>query len=69
MTKNFKYFDKDTLISHVGKNPKDNYGIPAPPVYRTSTILSSDMNAYRNKTSKYTYGRNCLLYTSDAADE
>ncbi|MDG1982228.1 MAG: PLP-dependent transferase, partial [Alphaproteobacteria bacterium] len=48
----------DTLISHLGKDPDQNHGIPAPPLYRTSTILSSNMHAYRNKTGKYTYGRN-----------
>ena len=48
----------NTLTAHTGKNPSENYGIPAPPLYRTSTILSSNMHAYRNKTGKYTYGRN-----------
>ena len=58
MKKGFKSFKVETLTSHSGKNPDENYGIPAPPLYRTSTILSSNMNAYRNKTGKYTYGRN-----------
>ena len=58
MKKGFKSFKIETLTSHSGKNPDENFGIPAPPLYRTSTILSSNMNAYRNKTGKYTYGRN-----------
>jgi cystathionine beta-lyase len=48
----------NTLTAHTGKNASENHGIPAPPLYRTSTILSSNMHAYRNKTGKYTYGRN-----------
>ena len=58
MAKNFENLNKDTLIAHSGKNPIENHGIPAPPVYRTSTILSPNMNSYRNKSGKYTYGRN-----------
>ena len=46
------------MTAHIGKKSSENHGIPAPPLYRTSTILSSNMNAYRNKTGKYTYGRN-----------
>ncbi len=58
MNKNLKKFNIDTLSSHAGKNPFENHGIPAPPLYRTSTILSSNMNNYRNRKGKYTYGRN-----------
>ena len=58
MKKGFKSFKIETLTSHSGKNPDENFGIPAPPLYRTSTILSSNMNAYRNKIGKYSYGRN-----------
>jgi cysteine-S-conjugate beta-lyase len=58
MAKNFNKLNTDTLIAHLGKDPDQNHGIPAPPLYRTSTILSSNMHAYRNKTGKYTYGRN-----------
>ena len=58
MAKNLNKLNMDTLISHLGKDPDQNHGIPAPPLYRTSTILSSNMHAYRNKTGKYTYGRN-----------
>ena len=58
MAKNFNKLNTDTLIAHLGKDPDQNHGIPTPPLYRTSTILSSNMHAYRNKTGKYTYGRN-----------
>ena len=58
MTSKNKKSSTHTLIAHTGKNAHENFGIPAPPLYRTSTILSSNMNAYRNKTGKYTYGRN-----------
>ena len=58
MTSKNKKLSTNTLIAHTGKNANENFGIPAPPLYRTSTILSSNMNAYRNKTGKYTYGRN-----------
>ena len=58
MNKDLKKYNLNTLTAHTGKNPSENHGIPAPPLYRTSTILSSNMNNYRNRTGKYTYGRN-----------
>ena len=58
MKKNLGKSNVETLTAHSGKNPSENHGIPAPPLYRTSTILSSNMNNYRNRTGKYTYGRN-----------
>ena len=58
MKKNPNKFKTETITSHSGKNPDENYGIPAPPLYRTSTILSPNMKTYRNKNRKYTYGRN-----------
>ena len=56
--KNLKNYNTETITSHSGKNPSENHGIPAPPLYRTSTILSPKMDNYRNRTGKYTYGRN-----------
>ena len=56
--KDLKKFNTETITGHSGKNPTENHGIPAPPLYRTSTILSSNMKNYRNRTGKYTYGRN-----------
>ena len=58
MKKNLKNFGIETVTSHSGKNPTANHGIPAPPLYRTSTILSTKMDDYKNKVGKYTYGRN-----------
>ena len=58
MKKRLENFKTETLTSHLGKNADENHGIPAPPLYRTSTILSPDMQTYRNKSGKYTYGRN-----------
>ena len=65
MKKNLRKLNIETLTAHSGKNPSENHGIPAPPLYRTSTILSSNMKNYRNRTGKYTYGRNGTP-TSDA---
>jgi len=53
-----KNLNTETLTSHVGKNPEENHGIPSPPIYRTSTILNSTMESYKNRDMKYTYGRN-----------
>jgi len=58
MKNTLRNFKTETLTSHSGKNPDENHGIPAPPLYRTSTILSPNMQTYRNKSGKYTYGRN-----------
>ena len=58
MKKNLKNYNTETITSHSGKNPTENHGIPAPPLYRTSTILSPKMDNYRNRSGKYTYGRN-----------
>ena len=58
MKKNLKNYNTETITSHSGKNPSENHGIPAPPLYRTSTILSPKMDNYRNRSGKYTYGRN-----------
>ena len=48
----------DTELGHLGLSPKTNFGIPNPPIYRTSTILSSSMAQHRGDLpKKYTYGR------------
>ena len=41
MTLEKKKLSTQTLIAHTGKNAHENFGIPAPPLYRTSTILIS----------------------------
>jgi len=49
----------DTRLGHLGLDPMSNYGIPNPPIYRTSTILSSSFAQHRGELPKpYTYGRN-----------
>ena len=48
----------DTRLQHLGLSPDDNFGIPNPPIYRTSTILSSSMAQHRQETPKpFNYGR------------
>ena len=48
----------DTKLGHLGLSPEMNFGIPNPPIYRTSTILSSSMAQHRGDLPKaYTYGR------------
>ncbi len=68
----------DTIAAHAGLKPEENHGIVNPPVYHASTILSSSMKDYKDRTGKkYTYGRNgtptsealekaiCDLYDAD----
>ena len=48
----------DTELGHLGLSPDTNFGIPNPPIYRTSTILSSSMAQHRGDLPKaYDYGR------------
>ena len=48
----------DTELGHLGLSPNENFGIPNPPIYSTSTILSSSMAHHRGDSPKpYTYGR------------
>ena len=57
--KSKKKYDVNTIATHSGLNPSENYGIVNPPVYHASTILSPTMKEYKNRTNKrYTYGRN-----------
>ena len=57
MNKDCKHID--TRLAHLGLDPISNYGIPNPPIYRTSTILSSSFAQHRGELPKpYTYGRN-----------
>lgn len=56
MKRNSKHID--TRLGHLGLDPFDNYGIPNPPIYRTSTILSSSFAQHRGEEAKpYSYGR------------
>ena len=48
----------DTKLGPLGLSPDTNFGIPNPPIYRTSTILSSSMAQHRGELPKaYDYGR------------
>ena len=48
----------DTKLGHLGLSADANFGIPNPPIYRTSTILSSSMAQHRGERPKtYKYGR------------
>ena len=48
----------ETKLAHLGLSPKENFGIPNPPIYRTSTILSDTLAQHRGeKTKKFSYGR------------
>jgi len=42
-------YRKDTLLTHVGRNPQANYGVVNPPVYHASTILSKNMAEWEGK--------------------
>ena len=49
----------ETIAAHAGLKPEENHGIVNPPVYHASTILSSSMKNYKDRSKKkYTYGRN-----------
>lgn len=47
----------DTISTHAGLHPKENNGIPNPPVYHTSTIIMPSLEDYRLQRGKYLYGR------------
>ena len=54
-----KFQKIETIAAHAGLKPEENHGIVNPPVYHASTILSSSMKNYKDRTGKkYTYGRN-----------
>jgi cysteine-S-conjugate beta-lyase len=42
-------YRKDTLLTHVGRNPEANHGVVNPPVYHASTILSKNMAEWEAK--------------------
>ncbi|MGH6884322.1 MAG: cystathionine beta-lyase [Hypericibacter sp.] len=53
----------DTILTHVGNRPRDNFGVVNPPVYHASTILFPtvatlrEAEASRARFSMVTYGR------------
>ena len=73
-------FEKTTILATTSINPSGNHGIPNPPIYRASTILSERMAQYRGEEpSEFDYGRVgtptsqafeqaiCALYEADDA--
>ena len=59
----------ETKLAHIGLSPTENFGIPNPPIYRTSTILSESLAQHRGEIpKKYNYGRTGTP-TSRAFDE
>ena len=55
---NHSNFDKKTTLVTTSLAPHDNHGIPNPPIYRASTIISERMAQYRGEEpSEYDYGR------------
>ena len=59
----------ETKLARLGLSSKENFGIPNPPIYRTSTILSESFAQHRGEIpKKYTYGRTGTP-TSRAFDE
>ena len=51
----------DTLLTHAGRAPEENFGIVNPPVYHASTVLHPTVaaleEAARNRYNQVTYGR------------
>jgi cysteine-S-conjugate beta-lyase len=54
-------FRDDTLLTHAGNRPRENFGIVNPPVYHASTILFPTVaameKAYADRFAQVTYGR------------
>ena len=42
-------YRKDTLLTHLGRNPEAQHGAINPPVYHASTILSRNMAEWENR--------------------
>ena len=40
----------ETIAAHAGLKPEENHGIVNPPVYHASTILSTSMKNYKNRS-------------------
>src|SRR5437868_12415886 len=44
-----RHYRKDTLLTHLGRNPEAQQGAINPPVYHASTILSKNMAEWENR--------------------
>ena len=40
---------KDTLLTHIGRNPAQTHGTVNTPVYRTSTVVFPDLDSYESR--------------------
>jgi cystathionine beta-lyase len=53
--------NKDTLIAHVGRDPRQQQGMVNTPVYRTSTVINPDVESYEaprdEDYQRISYGR------------
>ena len=50
--------NKETILATASIAPHENHGIPNPPIYRASTIISERLAQYRGEEpSEYDYGR------------
>jgi cystathionine beta-lyase len=47
----------NTVVTHAGNHPYDNYGIVNPPVYHASTVLSRTLEERIARSGKVRYGR------------
>ncbi|VAW19163.1 Cystathionine beta-lyase, partial [hydrothermal vent metagenome] len=47
----------ETLLTHGGRWPDDQFGIVNTPVYRASTVLHPNLDTLVNHAQPYTYGR------------
>ena len=46
-----------TDVVHLGRDPAAQHGFVNTPVYRGSTVLFPTLNALKERTQPYTYGR------------
>src|SRR5690242_18362112 len=44
-----KAMKKDTLLTHVGRNPAQSHGTVNTPVFRTSTVVFPDLETYETR--------------------
>ncbi|WP_417308678.1 cystathionine beta-lyase [Devosia sp.] len=47
----------ETILTHSGRRPPDQFGFVNTPVYRGSTVLFESLDAIENQTAPYGYGR------------
>ncbi|HHB82177.1 MAG TPA: cystathionine beta-lyase [Devosia sp.] len=47
----------ETVLTHHGRKPGDQFGVVNTPVYRASTVLYPDFKTLKNRSQPYVYGR------------